>query len=236
MTRIWRASLRPLLLLAPLACLAQSSAPKLTGFPFGDESLSFRVAGPSGVSLGSGRMSARRVEGGQWEFQLTLDVSVPGLPVKDSYRSLATSNLCSVEFERDSAHGPRKSLESVRFDPEKNKATRTTRNGGSSEFNVAPCARDALAYLYFARFEMGQGRVPPSSNVVFGGPYDVRPVYTGEQPVKGAAADRLAVNVRGPASNLDFDILLARDAARTPVSMSLRTPLALGTLSMELTR
>jgi hypothetical protein len=151
--------------------------------------------------------------------------------VKDNYRSLTSANLCSVEFERDSAHGRKKSHEMVRFDQNKNTATRTTRNGGSSQYSVPPCARDALAYLFFTRFEMGQGRVPPAANVAFGGPYDIRPVYTGEQPVKGAPADRLAVNVRGPASNLDFDIVLARDAARTPVLI--RTPLS---LSVELTR
>jgi hypothetical protein len=52
--------------------------------------------------------------------------------------------------------------------------------------------------------------------------------------LKGAITDRLASSVHGPSSNLDFDLLFARDAARTPVLI--RVPLALGTFSLELIR
>jgi hypothetical protein len=219
---------------AILACLSVSfAAPPaaLTGFPFQDETLRFRVNWPTGISLGEARMQASRIEGGRWQFEFTLDASVPGITVTDRYRAVATAELCSVEFERDSSHGARKSRETVTFAQDKNTARRATKSGGSSELSVPPCARDALTFLYFTRWEMGQGRVPPAGKIIFGGPYDIRLLYTGEQSEKGSVADRLAATVRGPSSNVDFEFLFARDAARSPVMI--RAPLALGTFSME---
>ena len=76
--------------------------------------------------------------------------------------------------------------------------------------------------------------MPPASTIVVGGPYEIRLEYKGEEPAKGAVSDRLAVSVRGPSSDVTFDLLFARDAARTP-SLA-RTPLSLGTFSLELSR
>jgi hypothetical protein len=223
-----------LILLLSFDCFAAPPGQTLTGFPFQDETLRYRVNWPTGVSLGEGRMQARRIEGGRWQFELTLDASLPGVTVTDRYRSVATAELCSVEFERDSVHGPRKSRETVTFAQDKNTARRATNGGGSSEYSVPSCAKDALTFLYFTRWEMGQGRVPPAGKIAFGGPYDIRLKYNGEQSEKGAVTDKLGANIRGPSSNVDFDLLFARDAARTPVSI--RAPLALGTFSLELTR
>ena len=180
-------------------------------------------------------MKARRIDGGRWEFDLTLDASVPGVTVQDHYRSVATADLCSVEFERDSVHGAKKSRETVKFAQDDRTAHRTTANGGgSSDFSVPACARDALTFLYFTRREMGQGHVPPPDKLVFGGPYDIRLEYPGPETLKGAVTDRLQSSVRGPSSNVSFDLLFARDPARTP--LLIRVPLALGTFSLELTR
>ena len=99
---------------------------------------------------------------------------------------------------------------------------------------VPACARDALTFLYFTRREMGQGHVPPSDKIVYGGPYDIRLQYPGPETLKGAITDRLVSSVRGPSSSVGFDLLFARDAARTPVLI--RVPLTLGTFSLELTR
>jgi hypothetical protein len=209
--------------------------PALTGLPFQDETLQFRATGPAGTSVGEGRMQARRMEDGRWEFQLSLDASIPGLTIADHYRSVATAGLCSVEFERDLAHGTRKSKEKVTFAQDAGKAHRANAvGGGQSDFRVRACAQDALTYLYFTRREMGQGHVPAATSIVFGGPYDIRLVWPGPETVKGAVTDRLAGSVRGPSSNASFDLLFARDAARTPVLM--RVPLPQGFLSLELTR
>jgi hypothetical protein len=221
-----------LILLTCLHSLAET--PALTGFPFQDETLRYRVTWPGGASLGEGRMKAHRIEGGRWEFELTLDASVPGVTVTDRYRSVATADLCSVEFERESAHGPKKAHETVTFAQDDRKAHRTNTGGGSTDFSVPACARDALTFLYFTRREMGQGRVPPADKIVYGGPYDIRLEYPGPETVKGAITDRLVSSVHGPSSNVGFDLLFARDAARTPVLI--RVPLSLGTFSLELTR
>ena len=216
-------------------CFAQTPPKQLTGFPFQDETLGFTVNWQGGLSLGQGRMQARRAEHGRWEFEFTLDASISGvIALTDRYRSVATADLCSVEFERNSAHGARKSRETVTFAQDRGTAHRTTTGGGSSDFAVPACARDALTFLYFTRREMGQGRVPLATTVVMGGPYDIRLEYRGEEPVKGAVADLLASSARGPKSNVSFDLLFARDPARTPLLV--RTPFPLGTFSLELAR
>jgi hypothetical protein len=47
-------------------------------------------------------------------------------------------------------------------------------------------------------------------------------------------ADRLIVTVKGPASEMSFEIFFARDPARTPVII--RVPLSPGMFSLELAR
>jgi hypothetical protein len=229
----WKACVGAFAAVVASISLAFSAEP-LTGFPFQDEALRYRVSWPSALSLGEARMKARRIDGGRWEFELTLDASVPGITVTDRYRSIATADLCSVEFERETVHGPKKSHEKVTFAQDDRMAHRTTQGGGSSDFSVPSCGRDALTFLYFTRREMGQGRVPPADRIVFGGPYDMRLEYPGPETLKGAVTDKLLAAVRGPSSNLTFDLLFARDPARTPVLI--RVPLALGTFSLELTR
>jgi hypothetical protein len=179
-------------------------------------------------------MQARRIEGGRWEFELAIDASIPAITIADRYRSIATADLCSVEFHRESIHGLRKSSEVVTFAQDKGTARRATNGGGTSDFSVPGCARDALTFLYFTRREMGQGRVPPASTIVMGGPYEIGLEYKGEEPVRGAISDRLAISLRGPSSNVAFDLMFARDAARTP-SLA-RTPLPVGVFSLELSR
>jgi hypothetical protein len=217
-----------------IASWAETTAPPLTGFPFQDETLRFQVKWPTGVVLGEGRMQARRVAGGRWEFELSLDASIPGFVLADHYKSAATADLCSLEFARESAHGARKSHESVTFTQEERTAHRATSGGGATDFTVPACAMDALSYLYFTRREMGQGRVPPAGPIVFGGPYEIRLEYKGEEKFKGAVTDLVAASVHGPSSTVTFDLLFARDPARSPVLI--RLPLALGTFSLELTR
>jgi hypothetical protein len=221
-------------LLGPQAGLAQS------GFPFQDESLAYSVNWPGGASLGEGRFAAKREKlpdssQQRWIFEFTLDASVPGIAITDRYRSVATSNLCSVEFEKESTHGPKKSREKVVFAQDRGTARRTTTSGGSSDLSVSPCAKDALAFLYFTRREMGQGRVATDPSIVFGALYQIRLEYTGEQALgKTTIVDRLLASLRGPASTQSFEILFARDAARTP--LVIRAPFSLGTFSLELAR
>jgi hypothetical protein len=216
------------------------AAPKLTGFPFQNETLRYSVKWPSGLSLGDAVFSARHTASG-WNFETTVDAGVPGFAIKDAYRSSVTEDGCSVELERSFGHGSKKTSEKTTFDQKKGRATRVTtlpENGGKTEIDIPTCARDALAFVYYARREMGQGRVAPEQTVFFGSPYSVQMRYTGEMTVRleehSAVTDHVVLSVKGPQSAFSVEVFFARDAARTP--LVIKVPLKLGTLSVELVR
>jgi hypothetical protein len=224
---------------------AAASAPSLTGFPFTNETLHYAVTWPTGLSLGEAHMSAARSKaakgpGEQWAFEFALDASVPGFAVADRYHAAASPDLCSAAFDKDIAHGSRKSHERIEFDDHAGVARRESLGveAGKSDVSISQCGRDALTFLYFARRELGQGRVPPPEDVVLGAKYQARLEYTGEQTIKvgnkPSVTDRVVVTVRGPASVTSFEMFFARDPARTP--LLIRVPLSLGVFSMELSR
>lgn len=217
-----------------------AAAPKLTGFPFQDESLRYSIKWPSGLSLGDVTFSAHR-GGPGWTFDLGIDAGVPGFRIADHYHSAADVHLCSTELERNISHGGRKTTEKTKFDQSNRTAHRVTvfpEGGGESDVNLPACAKDALTFFYFAREELGQGRVAPAEQVFLGAGYWVTLRYTGEATIKldekPAVTDRVVVAVRGPKANIDAEAYFARDAARTPLVVKL--PLSVGTFSMELVR
>jgi len=226
-----------------LCCLAAPGAeqpttvPALTGFPFANETLHYTLSWPSGLSLGEALMKATR-NSAEWSFDLYLKGAVPGFEVADHYHAAASPELCAIAFDRQFRHGSRQSEERIEFDPHAGVARRETVGGGKSDIAIASCARDALTFLYYARRELGQGRVPPREDVLFGAPYQVRLEYTGAQTVKigdqKTEADRVVSTLKGPASQISFEMFFARDAARTP--LVIRVPLSLGTFSLELAR
>jgi hypothetical protein len=223
---------------------AAASAPNLTGFPFTNETLHYAVTWPTGLSLGEAHMSAARNKiakgpGEQWAFEFALDASVPGFAVADRYHASASLDLlCSATFEKDITHGSRKSHERIEFDDRAGFARRESLGAGKSDVPISPCGRDGLTFLYFARRELGQGRVAPQEDVVLGAKYQARLEYTGEQTIKvgnkPSVTDRVVATVRGPASEISFEMFFARDPARTP--LLIRVPLSLGVFSMELSR
>jgi hypothetical protein len=222
------------------AFLMVMSASAQTGFPFQDESLRYSVNWPSGLSLGDATFAAHRTEAG-WALDARFDVGVPGFPLKDHYHSSMTREMCSLELTRDIEHGSRKSAEKTTFDQKEGQAKRVTtlpKEGGTSSFDIPSCARDALAYLYYVREEMGQGRVAPPQAVFLGSSYSVRIDYTGPQDLtvgeKRSVTDHVLVSVKGPKSDFNFEIFFARDAARTPLEV--RVPLSIGNISLELVR
>ena len=211
-----------------------------TGFPFQDESLHYNVNWPSGLSLGEATFTAHH-KAGEWDLAMTLDSAIPGFAIADKTRSSMTDGLCSLEMERDISHGAKQTREKTTFDQSKGEATRTTvfpEGGGTSTFSAPGCPRDAMAFLYFARRELGQGRVAPPQQVFYGAAYSVRMDYTGAQTItvsdKPSVTDHLVVHVKGPKSDFSFEMFFARDAARTP--LLIRVPLSVGTFSMELVR
>jgi hypothetical protein len=201
----------------------QSSPAKpaaLTGFPFTNESLTYTVNWPSGLTLGDAHLAASGISTG-WRFELSLDAGIPGFAVKDAYRSTASAELCSETFSKDLTHGARKGSETVTIDKATSTATRTPANGvGSSKITVPDCIHDALTFLFYARRELGQGRVPAPQEVIFGAAYNASLQYAGAETIqvgeKHVLTDKVVCHIKGPASDVQFDAYFDRDAARTP--------------------
>jgi Protein of unknown function (DUF3108) len=209
------------------------------GFPFADESLTYSLNFSTGISLGDAHMIAKRDPAHGWNFNFTMDASLPRFPIIDRFNAYADTDLCSIRFERGSEHGARKAKEVTYFDRGRSVAVRTTKGGGGlSEIPVGLCPHDALSFLYYLRRELGQGRMPPNDVILAGGPYRVSMVYVGERSAmrnkQQVPTDQVNCTVKGPASETHLEILFARDAARTPLVV--RCPFALGTFFLELVR
>lgn len=223
-------------ILAAAALLAAAPAQNLTGFPFQNETLRYSIRWPTGVSLGEAVFSAQKSSGG-WAFETALDAAVPGFAVRDSYKSTATAELCSIDFDRSYSHGSKKTRERTTFDQQNHRARRATLvppSDGKSEFDIPPCAKDAVSFVYLVRREMGQGRVAPAQTAWFGSGYSVSLRYTGEVTLKAGVADHVIASVKGPGSSFTVEIDFARDAARTP--LTIKVPLAIGNVTAELVR
>jgi hypothetical protein len=170
---------------------------------------------------------------------MDLDASVPGFNVRDHYVSHASGpDICSEELTKTVLRGSRKTEETDTFDQKAGTVTRQTKApGGKSDYPVSGCARDALAYLQFARNELAAGRLAPQQSVVLGGLYNVRLEFSGSETVKSggkpAPADRIQATIKGQSSEFTVQILFSKDPARTPLLV--RIPLALGTFTAELT-
>jgi hypothetical protein len=206
--------------------------------PASAESLRYSINWASGLSLGEATLRADKGKEG-WDFEVTMDASIPGFALRDDYRSAATPDLCSLELDKTFTHGTRKADEKITFDQPNHTATRQTQNGGGkTDVSIPSCAKDALTFMQFARSELAQGRLVPQQAVVFGALYNVRIEFTGAQKIKygdqTADADRILATIKGPTTNLTVEIFFARDAARTPLLA--RIPLALGSFTVELIR
>lgn len=218
-----------------------SAAGAQTGFPFQAESLHYTVNYSSGLSLGDANLTAHKNADG-WDFTVTLDAAIAGFTIKDKYTSSMITGYCSTELKRDLIHGSKSVREKTSFDQEKQTAHRQTEfpsNGGFTDMSTGPCGRDAITFLYFARKELGQGRVPPPQVIYFGSAYTVQQSYTGAQNItladkKPEVTDHLVYAVKGPKSDFSVEVYYARDAARTP--LLIKIPQTAGTLSMELVR
>jgi hypothetical protein len=220
-----------------LSFQAQSSVPSpLTGFPFTDEDLNYSVNWPSGINLGESHLHATR-SGTSWDFGFNLDASLPGFPVTDVYHAESTPGWCSISFERTTVHGPRKVDEKETIDAASGMVTRVAKSV-RTESPAPNCVKDALTYLFYTREELGQGRVPPAQQFLYGGLYQMTLTYAGAPviPVGGkeVQSDEVVCVVKGPASQLTFEMYFARDPARSPLLV--KVPFALGTFSMELIR
>jgi hypothetical protein len=239
-------SARVLVLAAALAAAARGQAPAplrpavatsgVTPFVRG-EVLNYAVNWPSGLSLGEAQFKAGGGEPG-WDFEFTLDASLPGFEIRDRYVSSADAQFCSIRLQKEVVHGVRKFKETVIYDQKKHQASRETSGGGKSDLPVPDCVKDALTFFYFLRRDLANGRVPLAQTINFGAPYQVTTTYGNASQIEiGGArqpADRVLVSYRGPASSQTFEIFFGRDPARTP--LVIRVPFSLGTFALELVR
>ena len=203
-----------------------------------NEHLRYNINWPSGLNLGEAQLRTVAKQG-NLETELTIDAGVPGFPVADRYRSLATSAMCAIEFEKDLLHGKRAIKETTKFDSARGVAVRETKGGGGkTDSPIGPCAKDALSFLGFVRAELAKGRVPSPQTIFFGATYTVRVSHAGTQkltlPEGPVEVDKLVASVKGKASDVTFEIFIAKDRARTPVLV--KAPLGMGVFSMELVR
>jgi len=214
---------------------------QLAGFPFQNETLRYNVNYASGLSLGELNLTASKADGGGWTFSADLDIAVPGLPIRDKYKSSMGADYCSTEMNRELSRGAKKNTEKITFDQKRGHGLRKTLfplGGGTTDFDMPVCAKDALAFLYFARKELGQGRMPAPGKLYFGGEYSVRMEYTGAQTIQHAGkptiTDHLNVTIKGKAADVKLEMFFARDAARTPLLVKI--PVSVGNLAIELAR
>jgi len=209
-----------------------------------NETLRYSVNWPSGLSLGEATLSAsssQKVVNGrelpQMRFQFELDAGVPGFAVSDRFHSSASGSFCSEEFQKTISQGSKRADDKETFDPSTGTVTRGT-GAGESDITSNACGKDALAFLYFVRQELSQGRMPPRQTVFFGAPYEIKLDSAGPESVKIGGAtvetEHVKASVSGPSSNINFDVYFLKDKARTLALV--RVPLALGTFSMELVK
>jgi hypothetical protein len=205
------------------------------------ESLAYTINWPTGLSLGEAHLRTTKrntPEGPRIETAFHLDASVPGFPVLENHNSVADGEFCSTEFTKQYTHGKRKADETMKFDQAGRKATRETKGGGKSELSTPACAKDALAYIGYVRRELAAGRLPPRQQVYYGAGYDLKIDFQGTSAIKigeaEVSADRVSIAMKGPVTEITFEVYFAKDAGRTPVLV--RVPLQLATFSMELVR
>ncbi len=157
---------------------------------------------------------------GAWSFDADIDAGVPGFTLKDHYHSTARdAELCSEKLEKKTQHGARKNEETVTFDQSAHTVKRES-PGTKSDYSVSPCARDAMAFLQFARKELAQGRLAPQQQVILGGAYNVRLEVLGTQAVKmldkTVQADRIRATIKRASSDLTVEIFFAKDEVSAP--------------------
>ncbi len=204
------------------------------------ETLRFNVNWPSGLSLGEGELTSTLGADG-WRFSMKVEAAIPAFPIVESAKAAAAADLCSTELTKEATRGSRRVGEKTTFDASTLTATRTTTNtpgGGKTEVRVNACAKDALTFVQFIRRELAAGRIPQAQPVYYGAAYQTRLQYVGTQRVRSGnemvEADRLNAFIKGPASEYSVELLFARDAGRTPISVTI--PVTIGKFTVEFER
>ncbi len=233
-----------LTILVSITALVPPPAAASEALPFSSgEVLKYKISWPSGLDVGTATLRAEWADDSageppSWHFHLEVEAAIPGFQVRDDYHSTATEELCSLMFLREITHGQRRTREKTTFDQSARQAHRVTLGGGgeSTIDDIPKCAKDALAFFYYVRWELANGRVPPPGTIFYGAPYEIKIQPAGVETVTlhedRMDADQLMVTVKGDVSESTFVVLVARDSARTLVRVTV--PLEPGNFTMEL--
>ncbi len=213
----------------------------LLAAPMCAESLHYSLNFAGGVSLGDATVTQNPLPTEPAEKRsgrVMLDASLPGYMIRDEYRSTSDGEFCSSELVKLVSRGAKQTKETDTIDQETHRVTRKTEDGGESDYRVATCAKDAIAYFGYIREELSHGRVPPAQEVILGAAYRVELVYIGSEMVtygeREVEADKLEARIKGPASDYTVEILFNRDRHRTPLLARMKLPV--GDLTVELQR
>lgn len=202
------------------------------------ETLQYRIIWPSGTALGTARLEmsgAQMKPSAPMNAMLVLDASFPGMPVVGEFRSLMDGKGCTQRFEKKLTLALRKSDEVITV-ADGTATRKTSAGGGESTMAVPECSHDALAFLHWFRRELKAGRVGAGGKMLFGAEYDVTVKKAGPDKVTigGGArdAERFVFQVKGPASNSEFELLFSPDMSRTPLEVRVTMPV--GKFRLEL--
>jgi hypothetical protein len=205
----------------------------ITPLSLNAESLRYNIKWPSGLTLGEANLSTELTTRGT-VTTLDLDASLPGFTVRDHYTSSTTAKLCTIQFERETQHGPKRANERIIVNAE-GKITRETLNGGTTDLPTTACPHDALSLLAALRRDPNQ----LSQTVLFASGYPVRFEKSGPQTItlndKPTPTDKFICILTLPKTgDYRLELFFLKDAAHTPALI--RAPFVLGTFTMELIR
>ncbi len=101
------------------------------------ETLHYAINWQSGLSLGEATLTSARTmwvigktETPHWNFDLDIDASLPGFPIRDHYASEAGPDICSADLVKTVHRGSHKSEETLTFDQGQHSVTRETHPSG----------------------------------------------------------------------------------------------------------
>ena len=193
------------------------------------ERLIYRLRWPSGITLGEAIFEVSR-QGEELHFAVNLEARLPQYRVSYSFSSVATrETLCSLRYEQTLKEGTRNSEETIEFDQAAHRARRTS-NRQTTSVEIPECARDPLTFIYFVRSRLAAGQPAEPSSVHFGRSIPLRLEASGPERVNVLGTPRPAekVQVNFPRGNSEptIEVWFAPDDARTPLRVTLPTPLA----------
>lgn len=227
-----------------LACAVtgnpSASAAEKGAVPFSlfdeQESLTYRLLWPSGVTLGEAVLQGS-FSGEELHFQLTVEADLPQYNISHVSSSEATKDgLCSRQFQGNTRRGSKSSDESIEFDQTAHLAT-ISRGDQTTTASIPECARDPLAFLYYFRNQLVLGNNLDSGTFHLGANFNLQIEAAGPETVEAGGrqwpAEKYIVTYRGPNSERSVELWISTDSVPKPVQVRVAFPLAVFSAVIE---